>query len=49
MLNQKFFTKIVSKFQFQSDVDLCESRLNSQLPAFVSYHPDPKAIHNNAF
>ena len=49
MLNQKFFTKIVSKFQFQPEVDLFASRLNAKLPAFVSYHPDPEAMHINAF
>ena len=49
MLNQKKFTKIISKFKFQPEADLFPSRLNAQLPVFVSYHPDPEAMHTNAF
>ena len=60
MLNQKnpiifvkivkpMFTKIISKFQFQPEVELLALRFNAQLPVFVSYHPDPEAIHINAF
>ena len=49
MLNQKCLTKIISKFQFQSKMDLFASRLNAQLPMFVSYHPDPEAKQFNAF
>ena len=49
MLNQKNFTKIISKFKFQPEADLFPSRLNAQLPVFVSYHPDPEAMHTNAF
>ena len=45
MLNQKSFTKIIFNFQFQAEVDLFASRLNAQLPVFVSYHPDPKDIY----
>ena len=49
MFNQKIFTKIISNFQFQHEVDLFASRLNDQLPVFLSYHPDPEAMHINAF
>ena len=49
MFNQKIFTKIISKFQFQPEVDLFASKLNSHLSVFVSYHPDPEATHINAF
>ena len=49
MLNQKTFTKITSKFKFQPEIDLFASRLNAQLPVFVSYHPNPEAMHINAF
>ena len=49
MLNQKIFTKIISKFQFQPEVDLFASKLNSHLSVLVSYHPDPEATHINAF
>ena len=48
-LNQKIFTKIISEFQFQPEVDLFASRLNAKLPVFVLYHPDPEAMHINAF
>ena len=49
MLNHKIFTKIISKSQFQPEVALFASRLNAKLPVFVSYHPDPEAMHINAF
>ena len=49
MLNQKFFTRIISKSQFQLEVDLFASRLSAQLPVFVSYQPDPEAMYINAF
>ena len=49
ILNQIFFTKIISKFQFQAKVGLFASRLNAQLPVFVSYHADLEAMHINAF
>ena len=49
MLNQKIFTKIISKFQFQPEIDLFASRLNAQLPVFVLYHPDPETMHINTF
>ena len=49
MLNLKKFTKIISKFQFQPEVDLFASRLNVKLPVFVSYHPDTEAMHINVF
>ena len=40
-LTKKIFTKIISKFQFQSEVDL--------FAVFVSYHSDPEAMHINTF
>ena len=49
MLNQKILTKIISKFHFQPELDLLASRLNVQLPVFVSYHPNTEAMHINAF
>ena len=49
MFNQNIFAKIISKFQFQPEVHLFASRLNAQLPVFVSYHSDPEAMHINAF
>ena len=32
-----------------NEVDLFTSKLNAQLLVFVSYHPDPEAMHINAF
>ena len=49
MLNQHIFTKVVSKFQFQPEVDLFTLRLDVQLPVFVSYHLDPDPMYVNAF
>ena len=43
------FATIISKFQFQPEIDLFASRLSAQLPVIVSYHPDPEAMHVNAF
>ena len=48
-LTKKCLTKIISKFQFQSKMDLFASRLNAQLPVFVSYQPDPEAKQFIAF
>ena len=47
-LTKKFLQKLF-KFQFQPEVYLFASRLNAQLPVFVSYHSDPEAMHINAF
>ena len=30
-------------------MDLFTSKLNAQIPVFVSYHPDPEAMHINDF
>ena len=46
---QHIFTKVVSKFQFQPQVDLFALRLDVQLPVCVSYHLDPEAMHIKAF
>ena len=47
MLNQINFTKFISKFQFQPEAGLFASRLNAQLPVFLSYQPDPEPMHIN--
>lgn len=36
-------------FFFLPDSDLFATRLNTQLPRFVSWRPDPDAYHTNAF
>ena len=43
------FTKNISKFQFQPEVELFASRPNVQLPVFASYHLDLENLHINAF
>ena len=49
MLNKDIFSKIVHHFSFGPSVDLFASRVNNQLPHYVVYHPDPGALHVNAF
>ena len=48
-LNEAVFGDIVEKLHFQPVIDLFASRLNKQLSKFVSYRPDPEALHINAF
>ena len=47
-LTTKFLQKLFLS-QFQPAVALFASRLNAKLPVFVSYQPDPEAMHINAF
>ena len=47
-LNPKIF-KHITKTYFLPNVDLFASRLNHQLPRYVSWHPDPKAFAVDAF
>lgn len=39
----------ISQLYYTPDVDLFATRINTQLPAYVSWKPDPCAIHVNAF
>ena len=48
-LNEKIFQKLVEIFGFTPDIDLFASRINTQLPVFASFQPDPEATHINAF
>ena len=48
-LDESIFHDIMTHFNFRPDIDLFASRLNTQLPRFVSYRPDPEALHVNAF
>ena len=44
------FTERRTIMQMQNHAkNLFASRFNAQLPVFVSYHPDPEAVHINAF
>ena len=48
-LDKNVFDDIMQHFSFHPDIDLFASRLNTQLPKFVSFRPDPEALHVNAF
>jgi hypothetical protein len=48
-LNEKFFQEICYFLNFTPDIDLFASRLNTQLPKFISYRPDPQCFAVNAF
>ena len=48
MLNPQIFTKITAKFG-KPDIDLFASRLNHQVPTYVSWEPDPGAMAMDAF
>ena len=49
MLNSSIFAAIHSVYNFNDAIDLFASRLNHQLPMYVSYLPDPKAMAVDAF
>ena len=49
MLNRHIFAQVLQELSFTPDIDLFASRLNNQLPTFVSYRPDPAAQAVNAF
>ena len=49
MLNKSVFERITQRFQYYPKIDLFASRLNKELPVFVSYRRDPKATYINAF
>ena len=40
---------VLSHFNYVPDIDLFASRINKQFDPFVSYVPDPEAVHVNAF
>ena len=46
-LNKEIFTRMVAKY-YTPQVDLFPSRLNHQLPRYVSRHPDPGAMEVDA-
>jgi len=48
-LNKEIFAKLRSYFEIDLDIDLFATRINAQLPVFVSFRPDPEATHVNAF
>ena len=48
MLQPDVFNRICQLF-YTPDIDLFATRLNAQLPAYVSWKPDPSAMCTNAF
>ena len=48
-LNTNEFNYIVKQLQFKPCFDLFASRINSQLPRFAAYRPDPEAEVIDAF
>ena len=49
MLNPEIFQKAVKHLKFKPDIDCFASRLNTQLPKYISYKPDPYAYLIDAF
>ena len=49
MINQKYFEKIIKSLNFIPTVDLFATRLNTQLPHFISCRSDPESKGVNAF
>ena len=48
-LNPAISQSIIFILKCSPDIDLFASRLNTQLPKYVSYHPDPHAYTTDAF
>ena len=49
MLNRSIFSDTVNHFNFFPDIDCFASRINCQLPSYISYKPDPFATYVDAF
>ena len=49
MLEKHVFHKVLQTLKFSPTIDLFASRLNHQLPTYVSYKPDPNAYAVDAF
>ena len=49
ILSKTVFDDIIKQLEFKPDIDLFASRLNKQIPEFVSFRPDPESMAVNAF
>ena len=49
MLDRAILNNALSQLSLRSNIDLFASRLNNQLPQYVSFKPDPGAVAVNAF
>ena len=48
MQNPEMFKKAIKHLKFKPDLDCFASRLNSQLPKYICYKPDPYAYSIDA-
>ena len=48
-LDQRVFQDVVRTLNISPSIDLFASRLNAQLPRYVSWQPDPNATYTDAF
>ena len=48
-LDSEAFKYVMEELKFEPDIDLFASRINTQLPRFAAYRPDPEAETINAF
>lgn len=48
-LDNRVLLNALQGLDFRPDIDLFASRINHQLPKYVSYRPDPKAFATDAF
>ena len=49
MLDRDTFDRVIKALGFQPEIDLFATRINNQLPRFVSFRPDPEAETIDAF
>ena len=49
MLSRSIFSDAVNHFNVFPDIDCFASRINCQLPRYISYKPDPFATYVDAF
>ena len=49
MLNVSIFENMLKELNFQPDIDIFASRINSQLKNFISYRPDPECVWVDSF
>ena len=49
MLKKSEFDRLIHELQWQPNIDLFATRINTQLDSFCSFRPDPKCLHVDAF
>ena len=48
-LPKKYFKSLCDHFQFSPTIDLFASRLNTRLPRYMAFAPDPDCVHMDCF